>query len=114
MLDLSGPAALEVVHVAVAGESKGVPEADRGLHPKFVLKSPKWRSSVESPVAPGGASQPVLEEHPDDRHHGKATIGKFCIQFPLLDLRIIRGNELETVVAGTRGSFLLGQFAIAS
>merc|ERR1719401_1323963 len=107
MFDLRGPAALKVVHVTVTGESKGVPEADRRLHPEFVLKSSEWRVGVECPVAPGGAGESILEEHSDDGHHGQTTIGDLSGKLLGLLCRVVGCQDLPAVVAGGAGLVVL-------
>merc|ERR1719401_445243 len=101
MFDLRGPAALKVVHVTVTGESKGVPEADRRLHPEFVLKSSEWRAGVECPVAPGGAGESILEEHSDDGHHGQTTICDLSGKLLGLLLRVAGRQDLPAIIAGS-------------
>merc|ERR1719167_43110 len=50
------------------------------------------------PVAPSTPSQSILEEHPDDRHHGQSAVGQLGGQFFLLLCRVRRGDHLPTIV----------------
>ena len=71
-------------------------------------------AGVAGPVAPRGSGDTVLEEETDDADHGQAAIGKFGVQFPLLDLWVRGGEHLPAEVALIRwraGDLLLGGLA---
>ena len=114
MLQLSGAAALERIHVAISSEADGVPESERRLHAKLVLECLPEGGGVAGPVAPRGSGQSVLEEETDDAHHGQASVGNLRVQFPLLDLWVGGSDDLPAEVAiigsGT-GHLLLGDLA---
>merc|ERR1719261_2168866 len=92
MLDLDGPPALESCNVTVSREAERVPEAHGRLHAKLVLEGPERRRGVQRPVAPRRASEPVLEEHPDDSHHRQPAICYLGREL-LLFLRWVTGRE---------------------
>merc|ERR1719188_1134474 len=64
---------------------------------------PQRRCGVQRPIAPCRSCQAVLEEHPDDGHHGEAPIGQLGSQLRLPLLRILNfANkvwEADAVVA---------------
>jgi len=89
VLDLRLAASLEGFHAAVAGIANRVPEAHWRLHTQLFLEGSQWGGSVVRPVTPSGACQPILEEHPDDGHHGKPAVGKLSIELLLANLRVL-------------------------
>merc|ERR1719284_1022571 len=99
MLELRLTTALEVLHVAIGGEAGRIPEAHWVLHAQLVLEGPQWRVSVQRPVTPSVARQSILEEHADDRHHGKATICQLSGQLFLFLRGFRRREDLEAKVA---------------
>jgi len=102
VLDLRSAAALEGLLIAVLGVAEGVPESERRLHAEFRLEGPERGAGVERPVAPGRASQTILEEHPHDGHHGKASVGDLGVQTPCPPLSVVgrKKRRLPAVVAG--------------
>jgi len=89
MLDLSGAPALEGSRIPILGKPDGVPEAHRVLHAELALEGPQGRARVGGPVAPGAASEAILEEHADDGHHCEPAVGYFCAQLGLPRCRIV-------------------------
>jgi len=83
VFELGLPAPREVLRVAFGREADGVPEAHGLLHAELVLESPQRRVSVQRPIAPRRAGQPVLKKHPDNRHHREPAVGELRVQ-PLL------------------------------
>merc|ERR1719203_132464 len=100
MLDLSRTAPLEGRSVAIFAETCRIPEANRSLHAQLALEGTEWRGGVERPVAPRGAGQAVLKEHPDDRHHCKTAVRNLSCKFLLLFRRVTGGQHLPAEVAG--------------
>jgi len=74
VLDLHRSPALEGVGVAVLGQAERIEESNRRLRSKLVFEGAQWGSSVQSPVTPSTARQAVLEEHADNRQHGKSPV----------------------------------------
>merc|ERR1719264_1251727 len=91
MLDLRDAAAAERIGVAVLGVAQRIPEAERRLHAELGLEGPQRGVGVETPVPPGGAGEPVLEEHANDGHHGKTAICEFGVELSLAELGIEDG-----------------------
>ena len=60
MLQLHGSSALESRHVAVCGESCGVPKSHRLLHTQLVLEGSQRGSGVVGPVTPRASRQAIL------------------------------------------------------
>merc|ERR1719432_620613 len=105
MLQLRLAAASKVLNAAIRREPGGVPKAHRRLHTKLVLESTQRRSRVEGPVTPRGASEAVLEEHSDDRHHSQAAVCDLRRKLLLLLRRVRGGQPLEAEVArSSRGA----------
>ena len=53
-----------------------MPEANWRLNAKLVHERAQRRCSVQGPVAPGKASEAILEGHADDCHHGQSSVDK--------------------------------------
>merc|ERR1719235_2218838 len=66
------------------------PMLSRSGHPE--RRGPERRRLVQRPVAPRRASEPVLEEHPDDSHHRQPAICYLGCEL-LLFLRWVTGRE---------------------
>merc|ERR1719188_2003369 len=77
VLNLYRAAALEGGEIAIGSEAEGVPETDWLLNAELALEGAQRRSSIERPVAPRRASEAILEEHPDDRHHCQTAVCDF-------------------------------------
>mmetsp|Transcript_38511 Transcript_38511/g.111242 ORF Transcript_38511/g.111242 Transcript_38511/m.111242 type:complete len:206 (+) Transcript_38511:277-894(+) len=73
VVDLDIPLPLESGNVVVTGEAQRVPEADRGLHPEFVLESSQGRVGVECPITVGQFSKTVPEELADEVAVGRIS-----------------------------------------
>merc|ERR1712125_129674 len=92
MLQFGLTTARKVLHAAIGSESSGVPKANWRLHAKLRLEGTQWGAGVEGPVAPGAASEAVLEEHTNDGHHRQTTVGDLSSELLLL-LRSVGGGE---------------------
>jgi len=114
MLDLSGTTPPEILGVAISSQLERIPEANWGLDTKLVLESTQRGRSVQGPVTPGGASESILEEHADDGHHGKTTVGDLGSKLLLLLRWVGRSQHLEVEVASSRrgaSRLVLGELA---
>merc|ERR1711956_94181 len=65
---------------------------------QLILKSPQWRTGVGCPVTPSRACQAILEEHTDDRHHGKSAICYLSCELLVFLLWIRTRENLPTKV----------------
>merc|ERR1719499_1881010 len=65
-------------------------------------RSAQRRVSVERPVAPCGAREPILVEHADDGHHGQPAVGDLGVELPTLGVthghRAAVGDAKDTCV----------------
>jgi len=80
MLDLYSASTLECGHIAVTSQAQWIPKAYWVLHAKLILKGTQGRCCVQGPITPCRSSESILEEHTNDCHHRKATIGNLCAQ----------------------------------
>mmetsp|Transcript_114177 Transcript_114177/g.368878 ORF Transcript_114177/g.368878 Transcript_114177/m.368878 type:complete len:308 (+) Transcript_114177:595-1518(+) len=115
MLQLCCPKVAETLLIADLCEAERIKEAERrhGAHLlgrgkgwwwwRRIFSSAQRRCSVESPVTPSRAREPILEEHPNDGHHRQAAIGKLRIQLGCPGLCIIHladeVREADAIVA---------------
>ena len=85
--------------VSISREAGSTAETNWRLNAKLVIERAPLRCRVQGTGAPGRASEAILEEPADDRHHGQTSVGKHS--WPLLGLfgRIAGGENLEAEVA---------------
>mmetsp|Transcript_67777 Transcript_67777/g.147635 ORF Transcript_67777/g.147635 Transcript_67777/m.147635 type:complete len:223 (+) Transcript_67777:318-986(+) len=114
MPHLSLPASMAVLSAASNCKASGIPEAHGSFGTKLTLEGTEGNMRVESPIAPGAASEAILEGHADDGHHCQTAISALGIV--LLDLlRWVAGQHLEGEVSCGNGSswvLFLRHFAI--
>merc|ERR1719148_11151 len=89
MLDLCDAPTIESVRITIFTQADGVPKTERRLHAELALEGPQGRARVGGPVAPGAASEAILEEHADDGHHREPAVGYFCAELRLPRCRIV-------------------------
>merc|ERR1712086_1150951 len=93
MLDFYGTPTPERKLIPIFGKSNRIPETHGCLNAQLILKSPQWRIGVACPVTPSRACQAILEEHADDRHHGKSAICNLRVQPASLGVRVVCGKQ---------------------
>merc|ERR1711972_1182793 len=65
-----------------------------------IYAAAQWRPLVQSPIAPSGASEAVLKEHADDRHHCQAPVRQLCLQLLFPDRWVLdRGADAQRTQA---------------
>jgi hypothetical protein len=89
MLELGLATANEVLLASIGREISRIPEAHLIQHAPFVLEGAERRCCAECPITPGTASQTVLEEHADDRHHSRLSFDNTAASF----FRFAAGSE---------------------
>merc|ERR1719221_96948 len=89
---------LERKLIPIFGKSSRIPETNGCLNAQLILKSPQWRIGVVCPVTPSQACQAILEEHTDDRHHGKSAICYLSCEFLVFRLWVNTRENLPAKV----------------
>jgi len=93
MLDFYGTPTPERKLISIFGKSNRIPETNRSLHSKLILKSSQGRVSVVCPIPPCRSCESILEEHANDGHHRKSAICNLCVQPASLGLRVVCGEQ---------------------